>query len=300
MKSDTHSTSIAADDLMMDLEAQSDDTTTSTEDETTHELHDSHQHQQKKYCAYLRERFELEKELFFRSWKVLLFCILFQYVHSVATNLVYYLHEPADEPLKDLGFMVLPPLDEEDQFVSEVLFFILIAIVVAFAFKPFFFPAKSTEDRFVVVMATRYARVLVMAQSLRILSFLGTVLPSPNYHCATNSASYNPPQNVGEVFFRIDALTGCGDLIFSSHTIFVTLGGLLIHQYSQNKYLKALVWSMVVALGFLIVAARKHYTVDVIVAWYTCPLLWFYCAKTYPDDKPTKPNLPMVEQEQHA
>ena len=234
-----------------------------------------------------RKHFQLEKELFWRSWKVVFFALVFQYVHNVATNFVYYLHVPADEPLRDLGFELLPALEEEaEQFVSEIIFIILIAIIVSFVLYPFIERGNDerAKPRFSVVMATRYARVLVMAQSLRIISFLATILPSPNYHCRTGSEEYNPPASAAEVFSRVDASFGCGDLIFSSHTIFVTLGALLINHYSKNRYLKALVWSLVVALGFLVVAARKHYTVDVVVAWYTCPLLWFYCSKTFKDD----------------
>lgn len=234
-----------------------------------------------------RNHYQLEKQLLRRSWKVVFFALVFQYVHNVATNLVYYLHEPSKEPLQDLGFELLPALEKEaEQFVSEIIFIILIAITVSFALYPFV--EKGNDERanpgFSVVMLTRYALVLVMAQTLRILSFLATTLPSPNYHCRTGAEEYDPPATAAEVFLRIDSSFGCGDLIFSSHTIFVTLGALLIHHYSRNRYLKAVVWSLVVTLGFLVVAARKHYTVDVVVAWYTCPLLWFYCAKTYKDD----------------
>ena len=34
----------------------------------------------------------------------------------------------------------------------------------------------------------------------------------------------------------------------------------------------------------LILAARHHYTVDVVVALYTVPLLWSWWSRTFPDD----------------
>jgi hypothetical protein len=80
--------------------------------------------------------------------------------------------------------------------------------------------------------------------------------------------------------------TGCGDLIPSSHAIFTTLGGLLINHYSKNMYLKGVVAMLVLALGLLVVAARKHYSVDIVSAWYICPLVWFYCSHTFPDEVP--------------
>ena len=220
-----------------------------------------------------------------------MFAVVFQYVHNVATNLVYYWHVPSEEPLRDIGFELLPALDEEnEQNVSEIVFILVVVITVSFALYPFVEPGNDErkEPRFFLVMFTRYARVLVMSQTLRILSFLSTILPSPNYHCRTGSSEYDPPASVAEIFWRLDGKFGCGDLIFSSHTIFATVGGLLIHHYSRSRWLKGLVWSLVVATGLLVIAARKHYTVDIVVAWYTCPLLWFYCAKTFPDDVPVR------------
>jgi membrane-associated phospholipid phosphatase len=135
-------------------------------------------------------------------------------------------------------------------------------------------------------MVTRYVRALVFCQTIRMVSFLVTVLPSPNFHCRSESPDYDPPQNAAEIFLRLDLFTGCGDLIPSSHAIFTTLGGLLINHYSKNMYLKGVVAMLVLALGFLVVAARKHYSIDVVSAWYICPLVWFYCSKTFPDEVP--------------
>ena len=245
----------------------------------------------------VRRNLRLEYELLLRSWKLLLFCVLFQYVHNIATNLVYYLHVPAGDPLpiRDLGFELFSPglEDDDQQRVSEMIFGITIAVIVLFALSPLFTepreeqqPPQQQPRLYVIVMGTRYARVLVLAQALRILSFLSTILPSPNFHCRAGAPDYDPPTTATEIIFRLDATNGCGDLIFSSHMIFCTVGGLTIHHYSHNRYLKMIVWALIGVLGCLIVAARKHYTVDVIVAWYTCPLLWFYCAQTYKDDKP--------------
>jgi len=218
-----------------------------------------------------------------------LFCVVFQYVQNVATNLVYYLHEPG-EPLRELGYELLPALEESDkQLVSEIVFYILMAIIVCFALSPFFSkPQREEEQRYVVVMAVRYARVLILVQLVRVVSFLLTFLPSSSFHCRVEADAYDPPESAAEIFLRFDGVTGCGDVMISSHTIFVTLGGLLVSHYSNDRYLKGVVWALVLALGFLVVDARKHYSVDVFIAWYTCPVLWYYCAKTFKDDVPNQ------------
>lgn len=45
--------------------------------------------------------------------------------------------------------------------------------------------------------------------------------------------------------------------------------------YGGNRIIKGLSWAAAVVLALLIIAARKHYTVDVVIAWYTVPLV--YC-----------------------
>ena len=39
--------------------------------------------------------------------------------------------------------------------------------------------------------------------------------------------------------------------------------------------MKVLAWIMGAVLSLLIIASRKHYTVDVVVAWYTVPLVFY-------------------------
>lgn len=59
----------------------------------------------------------------------------------------------------------------------------------------------------------------------------------------------------------------CGDLIFSSHTTFILTGTLAYHEYGASRAMKAVGWAAAGVLSLLIIASRKHYTVDVVVAW---------------------------------
>jgi membrane-associated phospholipid phosphatase len=60
----------------------------------------------------------------------------------------------------------------------------------------------------------------------------------------------------------------CGDLIFSSHTTFV-LTGVLFYQHfgAGSRAVKAACWALALLISWLIIASRKHYSVDVVVAW---------------------------------
>ena len=62
----------------------------------------------------LREQAAVDLPLLRSNWPLLLFCLVFQWVHSVATNLVYYLHEQR-EPLKDMGYHLIPRLSKDHQ-----------------------------------------------------------------------------------------------------------------------------------------------------------------------------------------
>jgi len=230
-------------------------------------------------------RWQKEKVLFKANWKILLIGVIFQYVHSVATNVAYYLHVQR-QPLYDLGFVIFPALSRQMQMLSEVMFFIMLFSTIFFALSPFFM--RHRAHLYTSLMLTRFLGVCFLAQVLRCISFLVTALPGPNYHCRPQSPDYSPPKSLYDIFLRQDAFYGCGDLLFSSHTIFVLLCALTYTKYGKPSMFKKFVWVLVFFFGCLVVSARKHYSIDIIVAWYTVPLLWIAFDKYYPDRIPAE------------
>lgn len=299
---------------------------------------------------------------------LLLVGVIWQYVHSVATNIAYYIHTPRT-PLRDLGFLMFPPLSTQMQVISEIFFFLLVTVTLTFVMSPFFKPAlwsqsggflpsmeiqsrvggkgvsagsidsdrlvsadspenlvelphfpggsissRSTSGRsrslqqpqsgddssrpllFTFMMLTRFTKVVIIAQTLRCIAFLTTSLPGPNYHCRPGAPDYAPPDGWFEIFARQDAFKGCGDLVFSSHTIFLVLCALVIQKYSSNQRMKRTVWVLVGVFAMFCVAARKHYTLDIVVACYTVPLVWIVLDKFSPDKLPPK-LVALLEQE---
>jgi phosphatidylethanolamine phospholipase C len=231
------------------------------------------------------QHWQKERILMRQHYKLLLLCVFFQYVHSVATNVAYLLHVQR-EPLYDLGFAALPALSRQMQVVSEVMFFICVTCTILFALSPFVVRSRPHPHFYFTVMLARFGACLVLCQSLRIVCFLVTSLPGPNYHCRPGSPEYNPPQSLGDIFFRQDAFTGCGDLVFSSHTIFVTLCALMYYRYSPDHRGKNLIWVVVFFFGLLVIAARKHYSLDIFIAMYTVPLVWLAYEHFFPDVLP--------------
>nr|GMC69303.1 phosphatidylinositol:ceramide inositolphosphotransferase 2-like [Ipomoea batatas] len=179
-----------------------------------------------------------------------------KYIHGLAARGVHYIHRPGPT-LQDAGFFLLPELGQDRAYVSETVFtFIFLSFVLA-------------------------------CQFLRIITFYSTQLPGPNYHCREGSklARLPRPDNLLEVLLIVPqgVLYGCGDLIFSSHMIFSLVFVRTYYKYGSQRFIKQCAWLAVIIQSFLIVASRKHYTVDVVVAWYTVNLVVFFVDKKLPE-----------------
>jgi hypothetical protein len=55
------------------------------------------------------------------------------------------------------------------------------------------------------------------------------------------------------------------------------------HKYGSIRLIKLLGWLMAVVQSLLIIASRKHYTVDVVVAWYAVNLVVFFVDTKLPE-----------------
>lgn len=225
----------------------------------------------------IRSELRLEIPLLLARWKTIFLGLLFQYVHGVFVQLAHFMHRPALTPLHDIGFEILPEIGDGGKWVSETIFGILFASFGLWSFSPFY----MTQRKFyTAVLYARLLTVLVVCQCLRVASFSVTQLPAPHYHCRQGAelATIRPPASVlGLILVNVGraAANGCGDLIFSSHTTFILVGTLTYSEYGSMRIMKVIVWLSALCLSLLIIASRKHYTVDVLVAWYTVPLVFW-------------------------
>ncbi|KAL3130946.1 hypothetical protein ABBQ38_000269 [Trebouxia sp. C0009 RCD-2024] len=236
----------------------------------------------------IRLEFIVELPLLRDRWKLILFGACFQYVHGISTQLAHRMHQPANQPLHDIGFSLLPELGQKNEWVSELIFGSLFASFMLWSFSPF----VTAQKRFyTAVLFSRLLLVLVICQTLRILSFTSTQLPSPNYHCRLpelTAIKDMPLHWWGHFIVDLGRQTthGCGDLIFSSHTTFALVGMLTYTEYGAIWIIKAFAWCAVFVLSVLIVASRKHYTVDVLIAWYVVPLVFYAMLRRWTTKRP--------------
>ncbi|CAH9080081.1 unnamed protein product [Cuscuta epithymum] len=224
-----------------------------------------------------------EINLLIESWKYILGGLICQYIHGIAARGVHYLHQPGPT-LQDAGFSLLPELGQDRAYISETVFTFIFVSFFLWTFHPFIFKNKKI---YTVLIWCRVLAFLVACQFLRIITFYSTQLPGPNYHCREGSklARLPRPDNIFEVLLIVPrgVLYGCGDLIFSSHMIFSLVFVRTYTKYGSQRFIKQCAWLAVIIQSFLIVASRKHYTVDVVVAWYTVNLVVFFIEKTLPE-----------------
>ncbi|KAM1148704.1 hypothetical protein ACFX2B_029077 [Malus domestica] len=245
-----------------------------------------------------------ELSLLAGNWKFVLAGLIFQYLHGVAAHGVHYLHQPGPT-LQDAGFFLLPELGQAKNYLSETFFAVIFFSFILWTFHPFVFQLKKI---YTVLIWCRVFVYLAVCQMLRIITFYSTLLPGPSYHCreGSNLARLPPPESALEVLlinFPQGIVYGCGDLIFSSHMIFTLVFVRTYQKYGTRRCFKQLAWSVAVVQSLLILTSRKHYTVDVVVAWYTVNLVVFFIDQKLPElpDRSTSQTLlPMSTREKDS
>uniref|UniRef100_A0A7S0VA99 Sphingomyelin synthase-like domain-containing protein n=1 Tax=Polytomella parva TaxID=51329 RepID=A0A7S0VA99_9CHLO len=236
----------------------------------------------------IKLEFTVELPLLRKRWKQLLFGLIMQYVHGIFTGLAHRMHTPLEEPLHDVGFEITPELGPDKHWVSETIFGVMFFSFIAWTFTPF---VTKRKRFYTAVLWPRLLMVLVTCQALRIITFTVTQVPGPSFHCRKGEVTAIRPWpkhwyqllivDVGRAMSK-----SCGDLIFSSHTTFMLTGVLAYNEYGSNAITKGLAWLGGVVLSVLIIASRKHYTVDVVVAWYTVPLVFFMMFRRWTTRRP--------------
>ncbi|MDP2439105.1 MAG: sphingomyelin synthase family protein [archaeon] len=242
-------------------------------------------------ASYLavRRRIHGEVRILFstKSWLVIFLGLVdLLFFSSVFRNIAYMRNEQSP-PLKDLGWEMIPKIPQEYRYLSEVslslvtfLALSLPAVVVCYR------PVEQTLSALLLI--DRWVVFNAIGHFLRAITFLSTSLPAPSDFCQS-SPDYNPPQELGSVFISdqvfvlIQPNGSCGDLLFSGHMLMTLSSTLMVFWYSNQVIFPAVwlprAWQMI-ATGcaliqpLLILGSRHHYTVDIVVALYTVPMLW--------------------------
>ena len=208
-------------------------------------------------------------------------------------NLAFYRYPDyvdKSQRLRDLGFEIVPPLPEGKHWIGDIPMWTLSATMTCMGFFAFFGNVDGRVKPHFFNMATRFSEMLAIGHTLRFCTYIGTTLPGSADHCFGDFRGMDPPKptTLREVFFTRFALApgnNCGDLAYSGHIFQCFLEILIIFKYSKaclrlppilHTMLLVIVTCCAIIQVPILLSARNHYTVDVVIALYVTPLLWFW------------------------
>lgn len=219
-------------------------------------------------------------------------------------NLAFYRYQPRPR-LRDLGFDVLPDLENNEFWegvkdipIQASMWAMGITCLISVVF------GKGNQTPYAVNMLRRVLAVLALGHCLRFCTYISTTMPGTSERCLPGHLNLmDPPKptNLIQVFFTRIAMNpgnNCGDLMFSGHILGVVTPVLMVQKYGSAVFVRtqlvragvlttvmAILWSLIVFQGCLILMMRNHYTSDVVVSSYVAPLLWvYYNDVIQPDD----------------
>eukprot|EP01062_Namystynia_karyoxenos_P079931 TRINITY_DN8526_c0_g1_i1.p1 TRINITY_DN8526_c0_g1~~TRINITY_DN8526_c0_g1_i1.p1 ORF type:complete len:417 (+),score=135.90 TRINITY_DN8526_c0_g1_i1:94-1251(+) len=243
-------------------------------------------------------RLRCEVNLLRRQVVVILVClvVLIYGALIVFRNLAFYRYK-VGERLRDAGHDLFPELPKSKEKLSDLpmyFYYVLLGTTLLSTLRP---SAPGDAPRpYLANIGRRVLQVYCTGHVMRACTYLVTSVPGSADHCLPG-ADLDPPSSIGECFTRMSSVNGnCGDLIFSGHMLLMWMGMCFLWTYGAGAWgverlgrahvgILALGMAITIVQACMILAARHHYTVDVVVATYTTPLLWhFHNTTVLPSD----------------
>ncbi|CAG7726720.1 unnamed protein product [Allacma fusca] len=139
------------------------------------------------------------------------------------------------------------------------------------------------------ILARRVFFILGVLYLMRSVTMYVTVLPVANrtVYCAPKSNVTTVPVLAHRVWellvgggMQISGMKkSCGDYIYSGHTVMLVIGMLIYKEYSPQRLwpLQWLTWAMAWGGMGILLLARGHYTIDVLIGYYAATrMFWTY------------------------
>lgn len=200
--------------------------------------------------------------------------------------------------LPDLGFDVLPFVSES--WLSDLAVVLLVVLTqIRFSLTPM---GATIVRRWVFLLGSLFV--------LRGVSIVITMLPNPLKNCRSTALDYHPA--VASLMIISGQVVTCGDVLFSGHTVNLTLAALVWQTYSHKAGVqlckpnlcptcfdpigaifckdtpvendaghlvrattaKIFIWICAIVGMLTIIATRFHYSIDVFIGFCLCLLLW--------------------------
>lgn len=181
------------------------------------------------------------------------------------------------EPLPDLWFSIFPEMTTAIRITELIMIVLLINL---------FFVMVGHQYRWIVIRRIFFCVSLCYSFRAFCIIIFQVPVPSKKTYCApkSNGSLDMILTRVLKTFWSagIEQLRPrelCGDLIVSGHTITLFTSALALKQYCPRRiyYLAELYYFSAFLATFCILLSRKHYTIDVVLAyWLTTRTFWSY------------------------
>ncbi len=245
------------------------------------------------HFAHVVRRAKDEFHVFANCAKSFTFClfVLLYFCLGVFRNLAYHFN-PQTGPLHDVMHSLFGQLPPHLLILPEIPFYLLTVIALSALLIPVLVYPQRRELS-MVRMGLHLTYSITFLQVSRSIFYLATSLPDPSPKCQPGAPNYDPP-SIREAFmmFELKPNNVCGDLIFSGHTLIELLFALFVYRYAHRVMPHRLaialrvVSTILIVIGLpLILAARNHYTVDVLVSLYITPGVWSWIGNRYGAEK---------------
>jgi hypothetical protein len=247
----------------------------------------------------LKTQLRLNAVLLRRNWFYLPGLILAFWIHSICTNIVYRLYIDNLVEASNAEFRLTPLVDTlrtiiHKTSINEELWGTSYALCIsngvistlALLFVPTYSRVSQNKPLVLTIhVFRRFVFCYALAVLLRCMSFLVTLLPGDMDHCKisnTEALLSSKPTSVWDFLFRVEPEKGCGDLIFSGHTLtlcLLTFSACTFSPFLTQLYLRRVhqLLSITCLITFVCttIAAGRHYSVDVVIAIYTTLFIWY-------------------------
>lgn len=186
--------------------------------------------------------------------KIIIFIVLLIIVRIVSDNYINSEHVPKDS-VHDVCHHYFPKIENSQTKNYIYDFYTIIPIIALYGLIIYNRDAK---------LFTQATILFIILNLIRPLFYALTVLPDPTERCKTGLTCHS---KVYELF------TGtCKDLIYSGHVSNSLLALLFLYQYFGLPIIFVFLQQLI--LVFFMLSQRKHYTIDIIVAYLVTFLLY--------------------------
>lgn len=173
-----------------------------------------------------------------------------QYPDSVAN------YPEVCQNLHDVGFKLIPYIGMNWNDIADI--WIVVSLVIA---AILFFTFDRTQLIFRRFFIT-YSSIFL----LRAITVFVTVYPRLPYETSANFHAPGGSFLWGSLLILSGVRTTAKDMMFSGHTAGFILSASYVGRYSSNIFLKVIYWVFNILGTISLIAAREHYSADIVVA----------------------------------